>query len=181
MASIWKGPLLNSRDPAGPRYEGAPWGWVTALILVGAVVFTTFVFTGHQRERHLLDALESTGRTTAGQITKLTHTRRRYTHTHVVHYDYTVAGHRYESREYVSAGWFNKLHVGNPVTVTYLPSDPARGIARPIAQARRDASRDRLESNILCAIIWVGTLWAVYLRARNSDFAFGSVRAWYDD
>ena len=51
-------------------------------------------------------------------------------------------------------------------------SQPALGVG--------DADRERLLTNISGALLWVAVLWTVYVRMRNSDFAFPSVREWYE-
>ena len=178
MGSLWKGPLLESRDPDGPRYERAPRGWVTLLILLAAIGGTAAFFFGEARERRFFDALESTGRPATGRVTKLTEYRRRTTRT-IAHYDYTVGGRRYEGNKEVSRTRFAGLHVGDPVAVTFLPSDPARSIILPVRQARQEAADEYARAVVVCVVFWVGVASFVYTRMRNSDFAFGSVRHWH--
>jgi len=49
-----------------------------------------------------------------------------------------------------------------------------------LAQARREAADEYARAVVVCVVFWVGASCLLYTRMRNSDFAFGSVRHWYE-
>jgi hypothetical protein len=158
-----------------PKVSSGETWWSAAFWTMVATAVSAVVVWADGTRAKFLERLSDEGRVTTGQITKVVGWRRRASTTYTAWYAYQAGGRRYESSKQVDRDEAASLDPGDAVTVTYLPSEPQRNIARSLDDERNRVATSARVGKTVCGTLWgivvvSTTLKMVRRRSRSSDW-----------
>ena len=165
---------MSSSGGADPTPPPAPVRGNPFPAFAVLLVFTALAILAHRGKAGHLDALQSAGRTVTGRVTDVTSQRSNLrnptSRSHFVHYEYTVDGRRLTSSDQVSQARASGYRRGDPIAVTYLPSDPKR-TSTSLAEARARSSGFGTQGVLTIGLAWLLTAGVIgwrYVRGQSA-------------
>ena len=151
----WNGPSMSMPEAPVPAERGGT--GMTAAFIVFAVITALAVWVSRDRDQYL-DRLQAEGRTVTGRVTDVTwqqsNLRNPTSRSYFVHYDYVVDGTRFSWNNYASKERALRTRVGDPISVTYHPSDPQRACTS-LAEERSRAAGSGTHGVAVLGFAWV--------------------------
>jgi len=134
------------------------------VVLAAAAVGVPAWVVHNAHEKHAqLERLLADGRQTTGTVTQKY--KRSRSSTRTVRYEYVIDGGSYQGRKNVSRSTYDSLREGQPITVTFLPANPAISELGPVTREAVDSADDGLliagAMLLLFAGMLVGVEWSV--------------------